>query len=106
MKIKNLLDLNNQINPFLYISSLFFLGILFSGIYNSLAFIIIFFIIYGGISYILCRYFNVYWDVGLQLALFCAYFLGWLIGRTISGDQDPTKSIKTFREDYIDKWFK
>ena len=97
MYIRDILAINSSIDPFMYLATTFFLGILFSGVNNNLAFIFIFFIIYGIFLYYLCSVYNVIFYVGMQLALFCAYFLGWLIGRNISDpNEDPTHSLHDF----------
>lgn len=105
MVVRRFLELNNEIDPLLYIGSALFFGILFASVNNSLPFILIFLIGYGLITFILCSQFNVYWDVGLQLALFCGYLLGWLIGRNIIEDENPISSLENFNSQ-IKKWLK
>ena len=97
MEIQNFLEFISLVDPFFYLSTLFFIGIMTAGVSHSLLYFIILFLIYEIIIYCLFRWKGVYWDVKLRFGLFCAYFLGWLIGRNIIGDKNPMITLENVR---------
>lgn len=61
----------------------FFAGFLFSPINGSILFFILFCLFYEFLAYYVYKYLNFDWCFMNRLSYFCAYFLGWLIGRYV-----------------------
>lgn len=69
-----------------------------ASINNSILYFLLSFIVFEIIFYFLCKWKTILWDVKTRFGLFCAYFLGWLIGRSIIGDRNPLKPLEKIRK--------
>ncbi len=80
----------------------FMIGILLSPWSAGVLFFLLFAV--AAELYYYYRYRNtIYWDHGIRLGLFCAGFLGWLMGREISGDHEPMKTLENPKKEIMDK---
>ena len=83
-------------DPAYWLGSAIFSGILFSTWSWGIVYLILFLLIYEIFYCIYCQYNSKKFDIGMRIGLFCGAFMGFLIGRSITGMDDHEKSMDDF----------
>ena len=79
----------------------FTIGVLISPWSSGLFFLIVFIIVYDILLYIFCHGHPRYYDVFTRAGVILGSILGWIIGRTISGDEILKPGVPDFPDGII-----
>jgi len=92
-------DINED--PMYWIGAAFFSGFLFSSWSWGIVYVILFLIVYEIFYFAFCRYRLSKYDLLSRIGIVAGAFMGFLIGRAITEDDDHEKSIQEFRKRWL-----
>lgn len=89
---------SDNYTPTAQIIAAFVFGAIFGPWSWGIIFLLIYFIIYEILFYLFTHGDPNYWQIETRLAVFCAYFLGWIVIRTIVNDPVVTSDADDVTE--------
>lgn len=92
-------------DPAYWLGSSLFAGVLFSTWSWGIVYLILFILLYEFFYCIYCQYSNKKFDIGMRIGLVAGAFMGFLIGRSITGNDNHQKSMDEFC-DYTQNLYK